>query len=285
MSARVVCLKIRADRCSVRREVAQDGWCHQNLPVAIERPRYRSNLVAIGVPMNDWGRPTETWIATLNAVDRLGGYTTLESASRAGIVGCPGAVHSTWGLNMKPPAQAADVKKVETALGFSLPTALADFFLQCASEVDFLWQLPRKLPEPFEDIFSGGFSLSLQSLQDHELSRRGWIEHCFPDPDSEYDAVWHNKLAVIPIRNGDYIGIDLNDGHHGEVVYLSHDEGAGHGYVLGADFTDFLRRWAPLGCPGPEDWQWLPFVSGPTSMLEPHGAMSDQWRKTLGLTV
>ena len=72
-------------------------------------------------------------------------------------------------------------------------------------------------------------------MQDHEVSRREWVEKCFPDPDSAYDAVWHSKLAVIPVRNGDYIGIDLRDGHYGEVVYLSHDDGSGHGYVLGAD--------------------------------------------------
>jgi len=34
---------------------------------------------------------------------------------------------------------------------------------------------------------------------------------------------------------------------------------------------DFLRRWTPLGCPGPEDWQWLPFTSKGTTMLDPDG--------------
>jgi hypothetical protein len=88
---------------------------------------------------------------------------------------------------------------------------------------------------------------------------------------------------VIPIPNGDYLGIDLSAGHHGEVVYLSHDDGDGHGYVLGADILDFLRRWTMLGCPGPEDWQWLPFTPSETSMLEPNGAAARKWRKLLGL--
>ena len=77
------------------------------------------------------------------------------------------------------------------------------------------------------------------------------ITECYSDPSSDYDAIWYSKLAVIPVNNGDYIAIDLGDDHYGEVVYLSHDDGGGHGYVLGADFADFLRRWTPLGCPVP----------------------------------
>jgi cell wall assembly regulator SMI1 len=232
--------------------------------------------------VNDWNRLVETWTATLTAVNRLGGHTTLESAKRAGIR------HSKiWGLDIGPPAQAADLERVEAQLGIGLPAALAHTFLQCASSVDFLWQLPKDFqsPEPFSVIFSGGFSLSLGALHDHELSRRKWVQTCFPDPDSPDDAVWHNKLAVIKVRNGDYIGIDLGEGHQGEVVYLSHEdgEGEGHGYVLGADFADFLRRWTPLGCPGPEDWQWLPFTSDRTSMLKSDGEVADRWRTTLGL--
>jgi hypothetical protein len=230
--------------------------------------------------MNDWKRMVEIWNATLQAVDRLGGHTNLESAARAGIT------HSkTWGLNILAPARAADIARVEARLGIGLPAALTQLFLQCASGIDFLWQLPLdfRFPEPFRGIFSGGFAVSLAQLSSHELARREWVKECFPDPGSAYDAVWHDKLAVIEVRNGDYIGIDLADAHHGEVVYLSHDDGEGHGYVLGADFTDFLRRWTPLGCPGPEDWQWLPFTSGKTSMLKSDGGLADEWRKTLGL--
>jgi len=53
--------------------------------------------------------------------------------------------------------------------------------------------------------------------------------------------------------------------------------------VLGADLIDFLRRWTPLGCPGPEDWQWLPFTSKGTTMLDPDGEAARAWRETLGL--
>jgi hypothetical protein len=68
-----------------------------------------------------------------------------------------------------------------------------------------------------------------------------------------------------------------------QLLPTGHDDGSGHGCVLGVDLIDFLRRWTPLGCPGPEDWQRLPFTSGGTSMLEPDGEIAGRWRKMLGL--
>jgi hypothetical protein len=232
--------------------------------------------------MQDWGRLVETWQATLAAVERVGGYTTLEAARSARIS------HSkVWGLVIENPASPVEIERTATSLGFALPPALDEIFGKCARSIHFRWQLPRSFeaPAPFDGIFCGGFSLSLTALQAHEMSMREWVQGCFSNPDNSYDAVWHQKLAVIPIMNGDYIGIDLRAAHQGEVVYLSHDDGEGHGYVLGADLIDFLRRWTPLGCPGPEDWQWLPFTSGKASMLEPDGDAAHAWRKTLGLTM
>jgi hypothetical protein len=232
--------------------------------------------------MQDWDRLVATWKATLEAVGRVGGYNTLEAARSNGIH------HSKmWGLTIDGPANAADIWRIETYLGAGLPPALSRFFLECARSVEFRWQLPDEFPLPsrFRGIFGGGFSLSLTALQEHELDRRSWVETCFPNPEDPYDVVWHQKLSVIPVRNGDYIGIDLRAGHEGEVVYLSHDDGEGHGLVLGADFIDFLRRWTPLGCPGPEDWQWLPFTADRTTMLDPGGEAAREWRKLLRLEV
>jgi len=79
------------------------------------------------------------------------------------------------------------------------------------------------LPEQFRELFCGGFSLSLEALPEHERGRFGG-EQTFPDPNDPYDVVWHQKLGVIPVMNGDYLGIDLRAGHQGEIVYLSHDD-------------------------------------------------------------
>jgi hypothetical protein len=233
--------------------------------------------------VEDWVRLVGTLQATLDAVERLGGSPVVEFTLTDGSA----VRRPARSLSIGAPAYTADVERVERALGAALPAALTRFFLECARSIDFSWFCPEnlKFPAPFEANFSGGFSLSLDSLQDCERGRRHWIEHCFPNPSDPYDAVWHQKLAIIPVIDGDCIGLDLRPDYHGEVVYLSHCDSKGHGYVLGTDILDFLRRWTPLGCPGPEDWQWLPFTSSRTSMLEPDGEAAREWRNIVGLEV
>jgi hypothetical protein len=100
-----------------------------------------------------------------------------------------------------------------------------------------------------------------------------------PDPDDPYDRVWHGKYPLLRVPNGDLVAVDAD----GQVVYLSHDDGEGHGYVLGQDVFDFLERWTALGCPGPEDWQWLPFTSGSDQGLDPEGENGRSWRAWFGI--
>ncbi len=68
-----------------------------------------------------------------------------------------------------------------------------------------------------------------------------------------YNVVWHGKLAFHDVPSGDQLAFDLNEPSN-PVVYLSHDDGEGHGYRLGNDFIDFVERWSMVGCTGPEDW-------------------------------
>ena len=67
------------------------------------------------------------------------------------------------------------------------------------------------------------------------------------------------------------------------MVYLSHDDGEGHGHVLANDAIDLVQRWTRLACVGGEDWQWLPFKPGKDLALAPECANADQWRQLLGL--
>ena len=80
--------------------------------------------------------------------------------------------------------------------------------------------------------------------------------------------------------NGDILAFDPT----GKVVYLSHDDEEGHGWVMASSFTELLRRWLPLGCPGPEDWQWLPFASGPESGISVECDAAKQWLEFIGKT-
>ncbi len=106
--------------------------------------------------MQDWDTLVATWKATLEAVERVGGYTALEAARSAGIR------HSKmWGLTVEGPASTSDIRRIETDLGIGLPPALSRFFLECSCSVDFRWQLPRDFlrPKRFCGLFGGGFSL------------------------------------------------------------------------------------------------------------------------------
>jgi len=142
-----------------------------------------------------------------------------------------------------------------------------------------------RLPEPFKSNFSGDLHWSLDYTRQFNRDKQGWIDTVFKSAANTYDSVWHNKLAFYEVGNGDYIAMSLARDGYGEIVYLSHDDGAGHGYVLADSFADLLERWVPLACPGGEDWQWLPFVTGQTDRIDPKCQNARDWRRLLTLDV
>lgn len=46
---------------------------------------------------------------------------------------------------------------------------------------------------------------------------------------------------------------------------------------------DLVHRWAPLACPGSEDWQWLPFVPWDEGPIDPTCANAVSWSELMGL--
>lgn len=188
-------------------------------------------------------------------------------------------------LRIGPPATKAEVEAVEHELGRELPPEFRRVLTEFSADVELRWFLPDgfPLPQPLREIFSGECWWRLSLLVDMEAGRKGWVDSCFPNPDDAYDRVWHGKLGFLEVGNGDLLSLDVA-ASPASVVYLSHDDGEGHGYHLGSDFIDFIDRWSLLGCPGGEDWQMLPFISGPTSGLNPDGPNAVLWRETLGVT-
>ena len=229
--------------------------------------------------MQDWQNLMASWQATLRAIERLGGATSLEAARQVGIE------HSdVWGLHLEPPASQEEIARVERAVSSKLPAELTDIFLNHASRIEFRWQLPTDMdcPDPLDQIFSGGFSLSLNAIPEINDAYKLMAE-VFDNPTPTFDLMWKDKLAIMEGMIGDFYAFDVQSEVGPEVIYLSHEDGLGHGHVLGADFSDFLKRWTAIGCPGPEDWQWAPFTSGPRSLLEPSGETARQWRKIIAL--
>jgi len=182
-------------------------------------------------------------------------------------------------LVIEPPASADQVNAIEERLGCKLPTSLRRVLTTAASRVEFAWFTPpgHTFPDPFRQVFSGSLSWSLDDLLDLMTAVRGWIENAFPDPSDSYDRVWHHKLPFMEVGNGDYLALDMNQDGEGRVIYLSHDDGEGHGRVMAASFEELLARWIPLACPGAEDWQWLPFCPGPDVGIDPSSAAASEW--------
>jgi hypothetical protein len=152
-----------------------------------------------------------------------------------------------------------------------------------SGHVEFRWFAPDKFPAPFNQIFSGDLHWSVDDTLQAEDRRRSWCNNVFSDPADQYDSVWYDKLAFYQIGNGDLLTLDLRHESRGQVVYLTHDDGEGHGYVLAESFPELLQRRTPLACVGGEDWQWMPFVSSSASGLETETAIGQIWRELLGI--
>lgn len=186
-----------------------------------------------------------------------------------------------YDLVFEPAASEDEIVAVEQELGFRLPESLRLVLSKISKQVDFCWFAPEEteFPDPFHDCFTGTLSWSLNGLVGEEKSRQGWIDSCFPNPEDPYDRIWHNKLAFCDVGNGDIIAIDRNPLHEGEEVYLSHEDGAGHGLVLAPSFAEFVERVAGLAGCG-EDWYWLPFFQ-PGYGLDATGGNANAWRDQL----
>jgi cell wall assembly regulator SMI1 len=192
----------------------------------------------------------------------------------------------TRALIIEPPATEHDLRSLENDLGKPLPQSLRDTLLTVSSHVEFRWFMPddQRFPPPFASNFYGDLHWSLDFLRQFDRDRQSWVDVCFPDPANAYDRVWHDKLAFHEVGNGDYIAIDLSPERQGEVVYLSHDDGEGHGKVLAKSFAIFLEDWVRLGCPGGEDWQWMHFLGQDGIGLDPTCDHARAWRTILKLT-
>jgi len=188
--------------------------------------------------------------------------------------------YDTRELIFDPPATEPELRALEVNLGHPLPSSLRGVLGFVSRRVEFRWFAPagNAYPTPLHQNFSGDLHWSLALLRQFKTDKDQWIETVFNNPDDKYDRVWHNKLAFHEVGNGDYLALDLAPSTHGQVVYLSHDDGEGHGYVMADSFADLLDRWVPLACTGAEDWQWLPFTNGESTRIDPECVSANQWR-------
>ncbi|QCR34374.1 SMI1/KNR4 family protein [Lysinibacillus sp. SGAir0095] len=186
------------------------------------------------------------------------------------------------------PASLEQITQTEEKLGVKLPDSFKTVLTEFSGHFSFRWFLPDNLEQPdeFREIFSGTPNWSLDLLPQFEEGRKGWIDAVFPNPEDSYDVIWHNKLAFCEVGNGDYLAFDLEDGTtDAPIVYLSHDDGEGHGYKIANHFIELLENWSRIAFVGCEDWQWLPFTTSPTSRIDPDGEAANRFREWLGLGI
>ena len=166
------------------------------------------------------------------------------------------------------PAKEEEILEVEKRLGYKIPEDFRDILLKYSSCFEYDWNIYKgvsekqiELPDNLKGIFAGDLHWELNVLVKFQEDNKDWIEECFPDYNDEYDRVWHNKMLVYEVGNGDYLAIELEKENYGKIAYLSHDDGDGHGYYLANNFKELVSNWSKVGCVGGEDWQWLTFYT------------------------
>jgi len=180
-------------------------------------------------------------------------------------------------------ATDAEIRQLEISLGLVLPSSLKDAFRLVSRRIEFRWFAPKDFtfPTPFHSNFCGDLRWSVDSLKSIDEEKASWVSEVFNNPENEYDRVWQHKLAFQDVGNGDYLAVDLAPDTVGRVIYLSHDDGEGHGRVMADSLQDLLDRWVPLACTGAEDWQWLPFSSPTDGRIDPTSGNGKAWRELL----
>ena len=188
-------------------------------------------------------------------------------------------------LIFEKPASELELVDIENKLSYKLPSDFRNVLKNISSHCEFKWFLPDDfyLPTELREIFCGEIHWGLQYIIEFNKSKDHWVKEVFPNHEDEYDKVWHDKLVFQEVGNGDYLSIDLTDLNFGKIIYLSHDDGEGHGFIMANSFTELLNNWTKLGCVGGEDWQWLPFCENKISGINPNCENAKLWYETIGL--
>lgn len=127
-------------------------------------------------------------------------------------------------------------------------------------------------------------NISLSGIIDAQDSIENWVNECFSNPEDDYDKIWHNKLGLMCIGNGDVIALDLlSDKDEPNVVYLSHDDAEEHGWILGLNFESYIMNYVGIGCSGLESWGTAPFITDPKIGIDMMCDNAIAFRQLLGL--
>ncbi len=189
-------------------------------------------------------------------------------------------------LIKKEKATQKEIDKLEDEMKTALPISFKTILTQYSKQLDFSAFLPDSpdFYDEFSEITCAEIKFGIESMREAESSRLSWIKDCFTDPNDEYDAVWHNKLGIMCVANGDVIAFDLADEDLDKrIVYLSHEGSEGHGMVLADNFIDYIDRLLLIGGCGSEDIQLLNFVEDDENGIQTDCDNAKLYRNFLGI--
>jgi hypothetical protein len=187
------------------------------------------------------------------------------------------------------PASEKRVIEIEERLNLTLPSSFKQVLLEFSADFCFSYKFADNIefPGKLMQIFGGCIYWKLDSFTELERNRKLWIDSVFPDATNEYDMVWHNKFVFEDVPNGDMIAFDISSAKNNDpaIIYLSHEDGLGHGFKMANNFMDLLERWSSIAFVGNEDWQWIPFVNGKDSCIIPNCKNAIKLRELINLSL
>lgn len=177
------------------------------------------------------------------------------------------------------------ISKLEHEIKIKLPKDFKQVLKEYSSGIYLNWHMDDDEIKGFEAIFCGGSDGILwdfDQLDQMYKNYEDWVKSCFPNPDNEYDKIWHNKIPFLGVGNGDIIAFDIIEGKSEyPVVFLSHDGSDFHGNRLAENFIEFITNWSNIGCVGTEDWILEIFYDFENQKLMTNSPVIDEWKQAL----
>lgn len=165
-------------------------------------------------------------------------------------------------------ASTQEIQSLEQKLKENLPAEIKTFFFSVSREIYLNVDFNNNVSFGKDGKVSSAYiALSLNGVYDAECSRKKWVEEVFFDTGDDYSKKWHNKFGIMSLINGDIIAMDLEKQVH-PIIYLSHDDGEGHGYILGRSFEEYLKSIVEIGGCGTEDEEFLQFCTDNISGID-----------------
>lgn len=162
--------------------------------------------------------------------------------------------HSLESFRCDPPAASNEIDAIE----LDIPDPIRNFFSTCSQHVTIAYRLNKPLDPPFEEVFSGEFSLSLHEMPRRHEHMTQWLNSNRPLLDSA------NFIPVMTVSDGDIILYERSSG----LVHCFSHEDEDEDLVLENSFNAFLTFCASIGFLGNESWQYAPFLKNRTAVTQ-----------------